>query len=47
MLNEMRLGKLTPTSIDSFKALEREIDYKDEVEATELWESQIYWTDIC
>lgn len=37
MLNEMRLGKLTPTTIDAFKKLSRPLDFHDSLEATELW----------
>ena len=36
MLNEIRLGKLTPATIASFQRLSRPLDFKDEVEATEL-----------
>ena len=36
MLNEMRLGKLTPASINSFKKLSRPLNYEDEITATEL-----------
>ena len=36
MLNEMRLGKLTQASINEFKKLERDVNYKDELSATEL-----------
>jgi ATP-dependent DNA helicase PIF1 len=36
MLNEMRLGKLTPQSIRAFQSLNRPMKHDDEVEATEL-----------
>jgi len=36
MLNEMRLGKLSPTTIRAFQSLSRPLDFRDEVEATEL-----------
>ena len=36
MLNEMRLGKLTPKSIASFRSLSRDLDFKDDQDATEL-----------
>ena len=36
MLNEIRLGKLAPATIASFQRLSRPLDFKDEVEATEL-----------
>lgn len=36
MLNEMRLGKLSPRSIDIFKSLARPLDFHDSLEATEL-----------
>ena len=36
MLNEMRLGKLTPESISSFRALNRPLSFTDDFEATEL-----------
>ena len=39
MLNEMRLGKLSPPTIDSFKALSRPLDFNDSLEATELYVS--------
>ncbi len=37
MLNEMRFGTLTTTSIKKFKALSREIQYDDGMAATELY----------
>jgi ATP-dependent DNA helicase PIF1 len=36
MLNEMRFGMLTQTSINKFKSLSREIRYEDGIGATEL-----------
>lgn len=36
MLNEIRLGKLSPSTIDSFKGLSRSLDFNDALEATEL-----------
>lgn len=36
MLNEMRLGRLTPTSINAFRALGRDLSFDDAFEATEL-----------
>ncbi len=36
MLNEMRLGKLNPTSIKAFQRLSRPLQYEDEITATEL-----------
>jgi ATP-dependent DNA helicase PIF1 len=36
MLNEMRLGKLTPKSIEAFRALNRQLGSTDDFEATEL-----------
>ena len=36
MLNEMRLGKLTPQSIRAFQSLNRPLQFEDDVEATEL-----------
>jgi ATP-dependent DNA helicase PIF1 len=36
MLNEMRLGRLTPESIESFKALSRPLNFHDSLDATEL-----------
>ena len=36
MLNEMRLGKLTNKSIESFRALSRPLGFTDDFEATEL-----------
>lgn len=36
MLNQMREGRLTSASIDSFKKLNRDLKFDDELEATEL-----------
>lgn len=36
MLNEMREGRLTPASIAKFKAMNKELSFEDEMEATEL-----------
>lgn len=36
MLNDMRLGKLTPPTVQAFKALSRPLDFNDALEATEL-----------
>jgi ATP-dependent DNA helicase PIF1 len=36
MLNEIRLGKLTPASIKEFQRLSRSLQYEDEISATEL-----------
>jgi ATP-dependent DNA helicase PIF1 len=36
MLNEMRLGRLTPASIKSFQSLSRGLNFTDDLEATEL-----------
>lgn len=36
MLNEMRLGRLTPKSIDAFRKLSRPLSFADDFEATEL-----------
>lgn len=36
MLNEMRLGRLTPKSIEAFRALNRPLSFADDFEATEL-----------
>lgn len=37
MLNEMRLGKITPQTIDTFRKLSRPLQFDDELEATELY----------
>jgi len=37
MLNEMRLGRLSPASIEAFRKLSRPIKYDDGLEATELF----------
>ncbi|KAJ9303003.1 hypothetical protein DTO271G3_377 [Paecilomyces variotii] len=37
MLNEMRLGKITPRTIEVFKKLSRPLDFHDALEATELF----------
>lgn len=36
MLNEMRLGKISPQTIDAFRKLSRPLDFHDSLEATEL-----------
>lgn len=36
MLNEMRLGRLSPSTIDSFRQLSRPLNFEDSLEATEL-----------
>lgn len=36
MLNEMRLGKMSPATIREFKSLSRPLNFRDELEATEL-----------
>jgi hypothetical protein len=37
MLNEMRFGKLTPTSIETFKSLSRPLKFDDGIVPTELY----------
>ncbi|KKK19908.1 putative mitochondrial DNA helicase (Pif1) [Aspergillus ochraceoroseus] len=37
MLNEMRLGKLSPRTIQAFRELSRPLDFHDSLEATELF----------
>jgi ATP-dependent DNA helicase PIF1 len=37
MLNEMRLGKISPRTIDAFRKLSRPLDFHDSLEATELY----------
>jgi ATP-dependent DNA helicase PIF1 len=37
MLNEMRLGKISPATVANFQRLSRPLEFKDEVEATELY----------
>ncbi|OOQ85522.1 ATP-dependent DNA helicase PIF1 [Penicillium brasilianum] len=37
MLNEMRLGKISPKTIDAFRKLSRPLDFHDALEATELF----------
>jgi len=44
MLNEMRFGILSPTSISKFKALSREIVYEDGLGPTELYADHILFT---
>ena len=36
MLNEMRLGKLSPQSVTAFKSLSRPLSFDDDIDATEL-----------
>ena len=36
MLNEMRFGKLTPTSIEKFMSLNRPLKFDDDIVPTEL-----------
>lgn len=37
MLNEMRLGKISPATIDAFRKLSRPLNFHDELDATELY----------
>lgn len=37
MLNEMRLGKLSTESIETFRSLKRPLAFDDDFEATELY----------
>lgn len=37
MLNEMRLGKISPRTIEAFRGLSRPLDFHDALEATELY----------
>ncbi|KAJ6006053.1 ATP-dependent DNA helicase PIF1 [Penicillium sp. IBT 35674x] len=37
MLNEMRLGKISPATIDAFRKLSRPLNFHDELDATELF----------
>lgn len=37
MLNEMRLGKISPQTIEAFRKLSRPLDFQDSLEATELY----------
>ena len=39
MLNEMRLGRLSIESINTFRSLNRPLDFSDDFEATELYVS--------
>lgn len=39
MLNEMRLGKMSPATVREFKSLSRPLNFHDELEATELYVS--------
>lgn len=36
MLNEMRLGKISPQSIEAFRSLNRPLAIRDDFDATEL-----------
>jgi hypothetical protein len=36
MLNEMRFGKMKPSTIQAFKSLSRKVSYADGIEPTEL-----------
>lgn len=38
MLNEMRLGNLSPKTIEAFRKLSRPLDFHDSLEATELYD---------
>ena len=40
MLNEMREGRLTAASIAQWKSLSREPDFKDDLQATELFSTR-------
>ncbi|KAF5014531.1 hypothetical protein F66182_14447, partial [Fusarium sp. NRRL 66182] len=37
MLNQMRLGKITPQTTEAFKKLSRPLDFHDDLDATELF----------
>lgn len=37
MLNEMRLGRLSAESIETFRSLNRPLAFNDDFEATELY----------
>ncbi|KAJ5120341.1 uncharacterized protein N7515_009729 [Penicillium bovifimosum] len=37
MLNELRLGNISPSTIEAFKKLARPLDVKDQIDATELF----------
>lgn len=37
MLNEMRYGQLSPGTIDAFRRLSRDVDYRDDIAPTELY----------
>ncbi|RDW63153.1 DEAD/DEAH box helicase [Aspergillus mulundensis] len=41
MLNEMRLGKLSPRTIQAFRELSRPLDFHDALEATELFPTRV------
>jgi ATP-dependent DNA helicase PIF1 len=41
MLNEMRLGKLSPATVANFQRLSRPLDFKDDIEATELFPTRM------
>jgi ATP-dependent DNA helicase PIF1 len=40
MLNEMRVGKLSKATVDTFKSLSRELHYDDGIQATELFSTR-------
>lgn len=40
MLNEMRVGKLSNATVDTFKSLSRELHYDDGIQATELFSTR-------
>ncbi|KAN0079198.1 P-loop containing nucleoside triphosphate hydrolase protein [Elaphomyces granulatus] len=41
MLNEMRLGKISPRTVEAFKKLSRPLDFHDSIEATELFPTRM------
>ncbi|KAH6916795.1 hypothetical protein BKA70DRAFT_1091185, partial [Coprinopsis sp. MPI-PUGE-AT-0042] len=40
MLNEMRFGKMQPSTIQAFKSLSRKVTYSDGIEPTELYSTR-------
>jgi ATP-dependent DNA helicase PIF1 len=47
MLNEMRLGKISPRTIEAFRRLSRPLDVKDQIDATELYVLPCHSLELC
>lgn len=46
MLNEMRFGTMSESTIKAFKALNRDVTYEDGVQPTELYACLLLFIDM-